>query len=183
MATINIDKHLLLRTYTTNDHTALFEAIDNSRQHLNPWLNWVAGTTRPEHSLEFIENAANQLREQKALALGIFYNGQVIGGIGMQEWSHNTKRAQIGYWICAGYEGRGIINKALTAFITYLFDKAGLNKIEIHYVASNTRSGNVAKKLGFRLEGVIRQAVLRNGTLEDLIITGMLKTEWSNNSD
>ncbi len=177
MAIIEIDKHLLLRAYTREDHEALFNAVDSSRKHLNPWMNWVAKTTRPEHSLEFIENTINQLREQEALALGIFLNGELVGGVGMHEWCHDTKRAQLGYWIAADYEGKGIIGKSLTAFIDYLFSKTNLNKIEIHYAAANIRSGNVAQKLGFRLEGIIRQSTLRNGIAEDKVITGLLKSE------
>ena len=98
--------------------------------------------------------------------------------MGMHKWEPDIKRAQIGYWITAPYEGRGIISKALNKFIAYLFEQLPLNKIEIHFVAANKRSAGVAAKLGFTIEGVIRQSFVRNGITEDLVVLGLLKSEW-----
>jgi len=70
------------------------------------------------------------------------------------------------------------VTRSLEHFIEYLFVITGLNKIEIHYVPANKRSAEVAKRLGFRLEGVIRQSTMRNGMPEDTVVTGLLKNEW-----
>ena len=175
---IIIDDQLLLRTYEIDDFNDLYAAINNSRRHLGPWLAWVAATTRPEHSLEFIQRSHHQIHVQEALVMGIFYNGTIIGGLGMHDWSHDTRRAQIGYWLCKEYEGKGIIGRSLKGFIGHLFSVAGLNKLEIHYVPANKRSAAVAQRLGFRLEGIIRQSVQRNGMTEDMVVTGLLKQEW-----
>lgn len=43
----------------------------------------------------------------------------------------------------------------------------------------NKRSSALAERLGFKIEGVIRQSYFMNGRLEDLVITGLLKTEWT----
>jgi ribosomal-protein-serine acetyltransferase len=178
LASITIDNDLLLRSYQVDEFGELFDAINTSRRHLAPWLNWVSKTTKPEHSLQFIQRSQDQLHNQEALPLGLFYKGRLAGGIGMHEWTHETKRAQIGYWISKEYEGKGLIVKSLITFVDYLFNKTGLNKIEIHYVPANTRSARVAERLGFRIEGIIRQSCSRNGVIEDIIITGLLKSEW-----
>lgn len=178
MATIKIDGQLELKTYEIDDFQALFDSINSSRQHLGQWLSWVAKTTRAEHSLEFIQQAQHQLHTQQALAMGIFLNGTIVGGVGMHDWSHDTKRAQIGYWICKEHEGKGLVTRSLQGLINYLFGITGLNKIEIHYVPANRRSALVAERLGFRLEGVIRQSTMRNGVAEDIVVTGLLKNEW-----
>ncbi len=178
MVTIPVDETLLLRTFEPSDAADLFDAIDSSRQHLHPWLNWVSKTTKPEHSLSFIEQSHQQLNNQEGLALAIVLNNKIIGGMGMHKWEPDIKRAQIGYWITAPYEGRGIISKALNKFIAYLFEQLPLNKIEIHFVAANKRSAGVAAKLGFTIEGVIRQSFVRNGITEDLVVLGLLKSEW-----
>ncbi len=178
MATIILDSHLLLRPYEIDDFQPLFDAVNNSRQHLGPWLSWVAKTTRAEHSLEFIQLAQHQRHTQQALALGIFYDGQIIGGIGMHEWAQDTGRAQVGYWLIKEFEGKGVITRSLTAVVEHLFKVIGLNKVELHYVPANKRSAKVAERLGFRLEGVIRQSTMRNGMPEDIVVTGLLKSEW-----
>ncbi|GAA4466827.1 GNAT family protein [Nemorincola caseinilytica] len=180
MTSITVDDNLLLRSYTPDDAGALFAAIDSQRQHLSPWLGWVAATTKPEHSTEFIQRSQMQMRDQEALPLGIFYNGAIIGGTGMYNWQHDIKRAQVGYWIGREHEGRGIVTRSLAALLDHLFTRAGLNKVEIHYIPTNKRSGRVAERLGFRIEGIIRKGVMNNGAPEDLVVTGLLKHEWRN---
>lgn len=179
MVSILIDENLLLRSFQPDDTAALFKAVDESRNHLRPWLRWVDATTKPEHIQQFIQRTQQQLNNQEALELGIFYNRQIIGGIGMHEWNHFLKKAQVGYWIKKEFEGMGIIHRSLTYFIDFLFAKPGLNKIEIQFMPSNVRSAAVAERLGFKVEGIIRQSYFMNGKLDDLVVTGLLKSEWT----
>src|SRR5262249_36999655 len=160
---IIIDNKILLRSYKVEDAQELFHAVNGSRGHLKPWLNWVDKTTKPEHSLQFIQQSIHQLNTQEALALGIFFNDKIIGGIGMHHWDLETKKAQLGYWISKEQEGRGIMNNCLVRFVDFLFEKIALNKIEIHFIPANKRSAKVAERLGFKVEGIIRQSHLRNG--------------------
>jgi ribosomal-protein-serine acetyltransferase len=178
MVSILIDDDILLRSYQLEDANDLFAAVNNSRQHLRHWLNWVDKTTKPEHTLQFLQQSIQYLNNQEGIALGIFFKRKIIGGIGMHHWDHTLKKAQLGYWISKEYEGRGIIHKCLVRFIDFLFHKAGLNKIEIHFIPENTRSAGVAERLGCIVEGVIRQSNLQNGKLGDIIITGLLKSDW-----
>lgn len=178
MVLIPVSEDLVLRTYRAEDAAGLYAAVDQNRARLHPWLDWVDKTVKLEHSLQFIEQTVLDQDQQEALALGIFYKGQVAGGVGMHHWMLETRKAEIGYWISEELEGKGIMNQCLSSFIDFLFEKIGLNKIEIHFVPGNVRSGRTAARLGFKTEGVIRQSVLRNGLPEDLVITGLLKREW-----
>lgn len=179
MVSILIDNNLLLRSFTTEDTSALFRAVDESRQHLRQWLRWVDATTKPDHIQQFIQRTLQQLNNQEALELGIVYNREIIGGVGMHEWNHTLKKAQIGYWIKKEYEGQSIVYKCLTHFIDFLFAKVGLNKIEIHFMPANKRSAALSDRLGFKIEGLIRQSYFMNGKFEDLVVTGLLRTEWT----
>lgn len=178
MVSILIDDNLLLRSYHVEDARDLFHAVNESRAHLRPWLIWVDSTTKQEHSLQFIQMSLQQQHSQEALALGIFYNRKIIGGIGMHQWDHVLEKAQLGYWISKEYEGQGIINKCMERFIDFIFDKVGLNKLEIHFIPSNKRSAATAERLGFKVEGVLRDSYVVNGVFTDIIITGLLKKEW-----
>ena len=96
----------------------------------------------------------------------------------MHDWDHDVQMAQIGYWFAQEHEGKGIISRSMQQFVAFLFDKTGLNKIEIRFVQANKRSAKVAARMGFKIEGVIRQSVMRNGMPEDMVVTGLLKSEW-----
>jgi ribosomal-protein-serine acetyltransferase len=174
---LQVDDTLLMRTYTPEDATELFGVIDGSRSHLHPFLPWVDKTTKPEHSLQFIQDSLTGLHEQRSLALGIFLDGHIIGGVGMHQWDRDTKKAEMGYWLATGYEGRGIMASCIRVFIAYLFDKLGLNKVEIRFLPANKRSARVAQRAGFTTEGIIRKSILHNGVAEDLVVTGLLKSE------
>ena len=178
MVTIPVNSQLTLRTYIVGDAEALFAVVNAERHHLARWLDWVKATTKPEHSLQFIKQATHELETQEALPMGIFYNGQIIGGVGMHHWDHGLKKAQIGYWIAERYEGKGIMATCLKSFIDFLFMRVGLNKVEIDFIPANKRSAKLADRLGARVEGILRQSYLHNGIAEDLVVTGLLKSEW-----
>ena len=181
MVSIPIDDKILLRSFEVSDAQELFDTINASRKHLNPWLDWVSKTLKPEQSMHFIQKSLQKAHNQEGLDLALVYDGRIVGGIGMHNWAQDTKRAEIGYWICAEHEGKGIVAKSLSGFTGFLFEKIGLNKIEIHFVPANTRSARVAARLGFKIEGIIRQSVLRNGMPEDVVVAGLLKTETAVN--
>ena len=180
LTSILIDDDLLLRSYKPEDAPELFRCVNESRAHLRPFLNWVDTTTRTEHSLQFIQSAIAQQATGEEMALGIFLQQerQLIGGIGMHNWNHDLKRAQVGYWIAKEYEGKGLMYRSAVRFLDFLFHKVGLNKAEMHIVPYNTRSLALAERLGAKTEGRIRQSVKVAGKLEDVIVTGILRHEW-----
>jgi ribosomal-protein-serine acetyltransferase len=178
MISILIDEATQLRSYRPEDAPELFRVINGSRAHLAPWMSWVSHTTKQEHSLQFIQQSLQDLHRQDAVALGIFRNQQIIGGIGMHNREPHLKRAQIGYWIAKEYEGQGIITTCGRRFVDFLFEKLGLNKIELHFARTNARSAAVAARLGAQTEGIIRAGCLVSGLPEDLVVTGILRSEW-----
>ncbi len=178
MVSILIDDDLLLRSFQAEDAPELFKVVDASRDHLRPWFPWVDLTTKADHSLQFIQQSIIQQKSQEAMALGIVYKRKIIGSMGMHNWDHQLSKAQLGYWINNEYEGKGIINTCIHSFADFLFDKAGLNKIEIHFMPSNVRSAKVAERLGCKIEGILRDSFMHNGQYKDLVIAGLLKKEW-----
>ncbi len=180
MISILIDDDLLLRSYKVEDAAELFACVDGSRDHLQPFLNWVDQTTKPEHSLQFIQMSQAQINTGDGLALGIYLQERrvLIGTIGMHNYNVEQGRAQIGYWLAKPYEGQGYMLRCAQRFIDFLFRKLQLNKVEIHCLPQNTRSLELAKRLGAIEEGRIRKSYLRNGELEDMVVTGILRSEW-----
>ncbi len=178
MLRIPVSDTLTLRTYLPEDAATLFKTIDENRPYLRPWLAWVDHTIKEDHSLGFIQNARVQLQQQTGLALGIFSDEELIGGIGMHDWDHQLKKAEVGYWLSKQYQGKGILHSCALPFIDYLFTQLQLNKIEIRFRPSNDRSAAVAKRLGFKIEGILRDTQLNNGILDDMVIAGLLRKEW-----
>jgi ribosomal-protein-serine acetyltransferase len=175
--TISVNNDIVLRNYTEEDAAELFATVNENRAHLRPWLIWVDGTQKEEHSLEYIRAARQEQYDQQSVAFGIFKQGTLIGGLGMHQWDQRLRKAQVGYWLVKSEEGKGILSLCARVFLDYLFDQLQLNKIELHYLPGNVRSGAVAARLGFTVEGVLRDSFLMNGALHDLVIAGLLKKE------
>ncbi len=178
MLTLTVSDDLALRSYQPEDAAGLFCIIDANRSHLRPWLSWVDAARNQAHSLSFIHDCAQEQREQRGLALGIFRQGQLIGTIGMHDWNHDLRKASIGYWLIKAEEGKGIVQQCARRFIRFLFESLDLNKLEIHHLPGNTRSAKVAGALGFRTEGILRDSLLLHGSYQDRVITGLLRREW-----
>ncbi|NCX96404.1 MAG: N-acetyltransferase [Chitinophagia bacterium] len=180
MTTLDVNHQIKLRTFTETDATLLFECIEQNRAHLTPWINWIAHATTYQHIVKFIKDSLHALSTQESMYLAIWYEDKLIGSLNIQDWHKKAKRAQIGYWISKEYEGKGIVTLCMHRLMTFMFRQMDINKIELHFTIKNTKSAQVAQRLGFTTEGIIRQSLVRNGIIEDLVIAGLLKQEWKN---
>jgi ribosomal-protein-serine acetyltransferase len=178
MPFIDINNDLLLRTYEVEDASALFAVIHNNREHLRTWLVWVDSTQSIKDTEQFILDSLYQLESQEGIAMGIFYKGKLIGGIGMLNRNHQLKQAHIGYWLHKDFEGEGLMSLSAAHFISYVFKELDLNKIEIRFLTDNKRSAALANRLHAKVEGVLRDSYLQNGVFADIVVTGILKREW-----
>ena len=62
--------------------------------------------------------------------------------------------AYVGYWVDSRVAGRGVIPTALALAVDHAFGPGGLHRVEINIRPENGPSLAVARKLGFRPEGV-----------------------------
>ena len=84
----------------------------------------------------------------------------------------------MGYWLDAGFEGRGLVTRAVTAVLDHAFGPLGLHRVELQTTTDNTRSLRVAERLGFTQEGVLREAAAFPGERRDVVVHGLLAREW-----
>ena len=92
-------------------------------------------------------------------------------------WIHRT--ADTGVMIgCKDFWGKGYGFKVWSLLIEYAFQRLGLRKIIAGAVADNVVSIIVLKKLGFKIEGTLRQEFLVNEECKDGIRLGLLRQEF-----
>lgn len=178
MRSLRVDEEIELRRYAESDAGELLAAVTENFEHLRPFLHWVT----PEYSLEtarqFIAQSQKAFDERTRLGYGIFFNRKLIGSAGFVNFSWDSRRAEIGYWIAKGFEGKGIMTRSCRVLITYAFTELNLNRIEIRCATENYRSRAIPERLGFKLEGVLRQAQWRHTRLYDIAFYGLLKKDW-----
>jgi len=84
---------------------------------------------------------------------------------------------ELGYWMTAAARGQGLLTEAARAVVDWGFspDGLGLARIEWRAVTGNVPSARAARALGFRYEGLLRQALLHStGRRDDAWIAGLL---------
>jgi ribosomal-protein-serine acetyltransferase len=116
---------------------------------------------------------------QLPLAIGVPERTEwrLVGSVGL--WINLPARSgEVGYWIDAAREGRGLITRAVAAVVDQAFGPLGLQRVELRTDLDNERSRSVARRLGFTQEGVLRQAAVFPGERRDDVIYGLLASEW-----
>ena len=100
MNQFTVSDNIRMRSYLSADAPAFFKATDTNRAYLRPWISWVDRMNNEADALDLIEQGRAKLDRQEALILAIFKEEELIGGIGMQAWNQDLKKAEIGYWLC-----------------------------------------------------------------------------------
>jgi ribosomal-protein-serine acetyltransferase len=128
----------------------------------------------------WIKQVLNEYKKKNPnkLYFGIVVEGVLIGCIGANKLDYGNEKAELGYWIGSGYQGKGYASQALKIFVDLLFKKFKLNRIEGSPFAYNKASHRVLEKTGFRLEGKRRKAMKRNGEFFDDMMYGLLREDW-----
>ncbi|MDG0817202.1 GNAT family N-acetyltransferase [Bdellovibrio svalbardensis] len=110
-------------------------------------------------------------------ALEELSSGNLIGCISYGV-SKTHKRAEMGYWIGEEYWGKGYCTEAAISGIDFCFQHFSLNKITSRHLAHNPASGKVMLKAGMQQEGYLRQDMIRYGQVSDMVIFGLLRSDW-----
>lgn len=92
-----------------------------------------------------------------------------VGSCGLRIDPHRHV-ADVGYWIDADFEGRGLVTRAAAALTVMAFEEIGVERVELRTAPTNRRSQAVAARLGFRLEGRQRRALRFRDRADDLLV-------------
>ena len=179
MFSYKIDEDAKLRLIEPRHAEELNALVTQNFDHIREWSAWLKDRERPvEHTLEWIKGNLKQFAENKGFEMCIWYQGKIAGQIGYNYLDWNDRRTEIGYWLGASFQGKGLITKACRALIDYAFNELNLNRVEIRCGVENKKSRKIPEKLGFREEGIVRQAEWLHDHFIDLVIYGMLAEEW-----
>ncbi|MGW2541256.1 GNAT family N-acetyltransferase [Kitasatospora sp. NPDC001574] len=152
--------------------------IERGRAHIDRWIGWAALATDLESARAVLQRYADRQAADSARLFGIWLDGTLVGGVMFVQWDTKTGTCEIGVWTEPAAEGRGLIGTAVRLLIDYAFTTRGMHRIEWHNRPDNVRSRAVAQRLGFTLEGVMRESYLHRGVHHDGEVWSMLTHEW-----
>lgn len=109
-------------------------------------------------------------------------DGKLIGNIGLKYWSWNrlTGVSECGMPILEpDYLGKGYGREALNLLLEWAFVEQNWRRIWLEVLATNERAIRSYEACGFVEEGLLRQHDYYGGEYVDVMIMGLLRSDWS----
>jgi ribosomal-protein-serine acetyltransferase len=156
----------------------LFKLIMDNDKYLREWLPWLDNNQTFEAMNAFIASTKKKFSENNGFEVAIRYKKQLAGILGVHPINWANKKTSIGYWIAEPFQGNGIITRSCKSVLDYLFNNYGLNRIAIECGVGNKKSRAIPERLGFVLEGILKDNEWLYDHYIDSAIYSMLKRDW-----
>jgi RimJ/RimL family protein N-acetyltransferase len=131
----------------------------------------------------WFENLAHHSPETRPLAIEAKTSDggwKHIGGLGFDTIEWTNSNAEFGIVIGEkSFWNQGYGTEATRLMLKYGFETLNLNRIFLRVYETNPRAIRAYEKVGFVKEGVLRQALYRNGRYINVWLMGVLRSEWN----
>lgn len=175
-------RHLLLRPWQPHDRHALLDLLDANRARLTiDFPKTLAAVQDAATAASFIEERIRDWYTRAGYQLGIWEvaTEQCLGLFGLKNLDWTVPKAEAVYLLSARAEGNGVMREAAQAALAWGFERLDLERISCHARLGNHRSGQLAERLGFQREGLLRHAFRGgDGLLYDSAVYGLLRTDF-----
>lgn len=170
---------LLLVPIDPSDGPELWLAVSGSRSFLQRWLPWVQFHVDPASSTRFAEACANDWDQGRALRFVIRERAHrtLVGVVGLESCIHLHRSCELGYWLRREATNRGLMTEAALAAMDFAFKQMAAHRVRIAAATDNHPSLSVIGRLGFRFEGIARQAEWCDGRWLDHATFALLATD------
>jgi [ribosomal protein S5]-alanine N-acetyltransferase len=111
--------------------------------------------------------------------LALHEGGALVGVSGLHQIDPIGRKAQLGLLIGSPVHwGKGYGTDATRLMLEYAFGTLNLHKVGLQVFSNNPAGRRVYEKVGFTLEGTLREDYFVNGAYVDALCMGMLRSEW-----
>lgn len=102
-----------------------------------------------------------------------------LGHVGLYEIDHRIRSAEFAIMIGdKAAWGKGLGTRLTQWTVEYAFRWLNLNRVQLSVLGTNPRAKRVYESVGFRSEGVLRQAQYKDGVYLDVSLMSVLRSEW-----
>ncbi len=175
--TLHADR-LLLRPFTPADARPL-TALMTDPVVLR---YWDAPPWRDDSRAERFLAMCRQLTDEGTgarLAVERSEDGAFIGWLSLTRWDPDFRSATLTVVFAEAVWGRGYATEAAGALLRWAYATLDLNRVQAEADTRNAVCARVLGKLGFRLEGTLREDCIVDGVVSDSWVFGLLRRDWS----
>lgn len=173
---------LVVRPYRPDDARAVFDAIDESREVLRPWMDWVDRHQTVADTRDFCVRCATGWHARTTLDVGLFdaQTGGFLGATGLPRFNWDARTFEVGYWLRRTAWGHGYAGEAVQLLARLVFEDLAGVRLELRCDARNDRSRHLAERLGFHLEGRLRnESRDPRGHLRDTLVFALIPEDYA----
>jgi len=171
-------KKLTLRPFSQGDYPAWSKLRDKSRDHLVPWEpSWSKNELSMASFRRRVRHYKREAREDVGYAFAIVEstNNELLGGVTLSNLRRGVSQsASLGYWTGLPHVRKGVMTRAVSLIVPWVFNELGLHRLEAASMPSNSASIKVLERNGFVQEGFARRLLKINGVWEDHLLYGLL---------
>ena len=174
-------RKIILRPFCLNDSKYILEIKSDSKG-----VKAFAGSPFPsnkESEEEWIKNMY-----PKGLPDSIYYvieeagSNKFIGYVVAKKIDYINLNAEVGIIFHENARGKGYFKTVSVLFYNYLFDTINLHKIYSTVLVYNEIAIENDKKIGFTVDGTIKEHVFQSGKYHDVYFVSLLKKNFIKNS-
>lgn len=164
---------LTIRAPRAGDGSEMNAAVEETFDDLKPWMPWARQMPTLEESETYVRRAQCEFLAREDLTMLLFLKGTntLVGGSGLHRIDWDIPKFEIGYWCRKRFQGQGYITESTEAIARFAFGTLGAKRVEIRCDLKNVKSRRVPDRLGFKLEGTLRNNTLStSGELRDTLV-------------
>jgi ribosomal-protein-alanine N-acetyltransferase len=155
----------IIRPVTPDDAGELAALLAENREFLAPF--------EPVREERFftVEGQRERIENDGPLAFAILADGRIAGTVGLSNVVYGVlQSANLGYWVAARFNGRGLATRAVGEVVEVAFGELGLHRLEAGTLVDNIPSQRVLEKNGFERIGLARRYLLIAGEWRDHLL-------------
>ncbi|QDT56441.1 Putative ribosomal N-acetyltransferase YdaF [Caulifigura coniformis] len=171
-------ERVVLRPLSEGDTDSLFELFSD-REVMRFWSSLPMSSR--DDAVALLQEIRDHFAARRLFQWGIAdrVSNQVVGTCTLLNLDYANLRAEIGFALNRRYWGTGLAREGVSALVAFAFDTLGLERIEADTDPRNERCRRLLTRLGFREEGLLRERWRVGGEVQDSLILGLLKSEWT----
>lgn len=173
---------LTLRLGRETDIEAVLAFFKANRKHLQPFMPILPkGFYTRDFWKMRLQKSLDEYHSRKSLRLFLVREsaGEVVGTINFSEFVRGAFHAcYLGYNLAVKEQGKGVMTRSLQVAISFVFRNLNMHRIMANYMPRNERSGNLLRRVGFRIEGIAHDYLQIQGKWEDHVLTSLTNPDW-----
>jgi ribosomal-protein-serine acetyltransferase len=151
--------------------------MDRARAAVDPWIPWASVSTDLVSARATLQRYADLAARDAGRLFGIWLDGTLVGGTMFVHFDAVNGDCEVGCWLEPAGQGQGLITRAVRVLIGWAFGVRGMHRIEWKCRPDNIASSAVARRVGMRLDGVLREGYLYAGVRYDTEVWSLLATD------